>query len=152
MRERDRELAAKKRALTKAEKRVAELDTMVKRLYEDNISDKLTDEQFIKRSCDYELEQNHLTAEVESLRQDMKQQEQKKNNAKRFIATTKKYTDLQALDVAVLREFIDRIEISATARTSKERKIHIVYNFIGVFDFEAAIEQAKANKKQRKTA
>jgi hypothetical protein len=36
----------------------------------------------------------------------------------------------------VLREFIDRIYISAMDRKAKIRKIKIVYNFIGAFDFE----------------
>jgi len=156
MRERDRELAAKKDALAKAEKRVIELDTIIKRLYEDNVTGKLTDERFIKLSRDYELEQNSLKSETEAMRQDVKQQEQKKGNIKSFIAATKKYTDLQALDATVLREFIDRIDISATngrkGRTKAEkeagREIHIVYNFIGAFDFESAIKQ----QAQQKTA
>ena len=159
VRERDRELAAKKRALTEAEKRIAELDLIVKRLYEDNFNGKLTDERFIKLSRDYELEQSNLTNTAEVMRDDLKQQEQKKGNLKNFIAATKKYTDIQALDATVLREFIDRIEISATEKWKKkaERKIHIVYNFIGAFDFEEAVKQRKdkANKTeqiQQKTA
>jgi hypothetical protein len=57
------------------------------------------------------------------------------------------------LDATILREFVDRIEISATEKWQKkaERKIHIVYNFIGAFDFIAATEQSKT-KEQRKTA
>ncbi|MDR3278003.1 MAG: DUF4368 domain-containing protein [Oscillospiraceae bacterium] len=82
----------------------------------------------------------------------MKQREQKKSSIKSFIAATKKYTDLQALDATVLREFVDRIEISAMDRKNKERKIHIIYNFIGAFDFVAATEQVKTNEQQRKTA
>jgi len=152
MRERDRELAAKKDALAKAEKRVAELDTIIKRLYEDNVAGKLTDERFIKLSRDYELEQNSLQTEAEIMRQDVKQREKKKNNTRNFIAATKKYTDLQALDAAILHEFVDRIEISAMDRSSKERKIHIVYNFIGVFDFETVIRQAQTKQERQKTA
>ena len=159
MRERDKELAAKKKALTDADKRIAELDVIIKRLYEDNITGKLTDERFIKLSRDYELEQGNLKANAEITRQDVKQQEQKKGDIRNFIATTKKYTDLKVLDATVLREFIDRIEVSATngrkGRTKAEkdagRKIHIVYNFIGAFDFEVAA-QAKTTQEQRKTA
>jgi len=159
MRERDKELAAKKKALTDADKRIAELDVIIKRLYEDNVTGKLTDERFIKLSRDYEIEQGNLKATAEVTRQDVKQQEQKKGDIRNFIATTKKYTDLQTLDATVLREFIDRIEVSATngrkGRTKAEkdagRDIHIVYNFIGAFDFEVAA-QAKTSQEQRKTA
>ena len=157
VRERDRELAAKKRALADAEKRGVELDVIVKRLYEDNISGKLTDERFVKLSRDYELEQDNLKTTAETMRQDLKQQEQKKGNISNFIAATKKYTDIRALDATILREFIDRIEISANEngrgrKLDKNRKIHIVYNFIGAFDFSQATQQRETNHEQRKTA
>lgn len=65
----------------------------------------------------------------------------------------KKYTDMQELDAAVLREFIDRIEVSHVDRKSKTREITIVYNFIGAFDFTRAIEEAQiTSKKQQRTA
>ena len=126
----------------------------VRRLYEDNVTGKLTDERFIKLSRNYELEQGNLMVTAEVMRQELKQQEQKRGNIKSFIAATKKYTNLQALDATVLREFIDRVEISATEKWKRkqERKIHIVYNFIGAFDFEAVTAQAKTNNEQRKSA
>ena len=162
VRERDRELAAKKKALADADERIAELDTIIKKLYEDNATGKLTDERFIKLSRDFELEQDNLKTTAEAMRQDLKQQEQKKGNLNNFIAATKKYTDLQALDATVIREFIDRIEISANEngrgrKPSKDRKIHIVYNFIGAFDFAEAAKQNKdkaveTEQTQQKTA
>jgi hypothetical protein len=61
---------------------------------------------------------------------------------------------LKELDATVLREFIDRIEVSATEKWKKiqERELHIVYNFIGAFDFTTATEQSKNPAKQGKTA
>ena len=47
LRQRDRNIA----------KRITELDAIFKRLYEDNISDKLSDERFQKLSADYEKEE-----------------------------------------------------------------------------------------------
>ena len=75
LRERDKELAQKKDTLAQSQKRIAELDVIIKRLYEDNISGKLSDERFIKLSRDYELEQTNLTNLVEHLRQEVKEQE-----------------------------------------------------------------------------
>jgi len=159
MRERDRELAVKKKALAESDKRIAELDTIIKKLYEDNATGKLTDERFIKLSLDFEFEQDNLITAAEVMRQELKEQEQKKGNVKCFIATTKKYTNLQELDDTILREFVDRIEISATDKWKKKepgRKIHIVYNFIGAFDFGAVAAQTEANnetdKEKRKSA
>jgi len=50
------------------------------------------------------------------------------------------------LDATVLREFIDKIYVSAVDRKSKTREIKIVYNFIGAFDFNAAMEHANNEK------
>jgi hypothetical protein len=146
MREQDRELAAKKGALIKAEKRIAELDSIIKRLYEDNVTGKLTDERFIKLSRDYEREQDEQKVVIEATRRELKERERSRVNVKSFIAATKKYTDLQKLDETVLREFIDRIQVSAVDKESKTREIKIVYNFIGAFDFRAAMAQTQTEK------
>lgn len=153
MRDRDAEFARKRDTLAKADKRIAELDHIISKLYEDNVMGKLSDDRFIKLSHDYELEQSNLKSMAEVLRKELKQQEQQKTNAKAFVAAVKKYTDMQELDAAVLREFIDRIEVSHADKKSKTREITIVYNFIGAFDFTRAIEEARnTTEKQQKTA
>jgi hypothetical protein len=98
----------------------------------------------MKLSRDYEQEQFHLSKTCEALRRDVSEHEQKGRDAKSFIAVTKKYTNLQKLDAAVLREFIARIYISATDKKSKTRRVEIVYNFIGAFDFKTVREQTAA--------
>ena len=153
LRERDAEFSRKRETLSKAENRIAELDNLFKHLYEDNVTGKLSDERFIKMSHDYELEQSNLKAMAEVLREEIKQQEKQKTNVKAFISAVKKYTDMQQLDAAMLREFIDRIEVSHTDKKSKTREITIVYNFIGAFDFERAKEKAQnTTQKQQRTA
>lgn len=143
--------------LTQSQKRIAELDVIIKRLYEDNISGKLSDERFIKLSRDYELEQTNLTNLVEHLRQEVKEQEKQKVNVRQFIAAVRKYTDMQQLDASVLREFVEKIYISEVYTPDenepriKVREIEIVYNFIGAFDFEEAREQSQAAQKEKKT-
>ena len=130
---------------------------IIKRLYEDNISGKLSDERFIKLSRDYELEQTNLTNLVEHLRQEVKEQEKQKVNVRQFIAAVRKYTDMQQLDASILREFVDKIYISEVYTPDenepriKVREIEIVYNFIGAFDFEDAREQSQAAQKEKKT-
>jgi DNA invertase Pin-like site-specific DNA recombinase len=148
----DKGLLADKQALAKAEKRIDELDGIIKRLYEDNLSGKLTDERFMKFSRDYENEQEKLKTSIEAMRHDVKQREQKKSNTNHFISAAKKFTDLKELDGSIIREFVDRIEVSAKEKGSKLRRINIVYNFIGAFDFNTAWESAEVGQLQRKTA
>lgn len=145
--ERDRELARSRNELVRTEKRIAELDEIIKHLYEDNIIGKLTDERFIKLSSGYEHEQKELTLLADTLHMEISEREQKKSDAKNFVAVTKKYTDLQELNAAVLREFIERIYIYEKDKQAKTQKIQIVYNFIGAFDFSQAIEQRTKSKK-----
>jgi isocitrate/isopropylmalate dehydrogenase len=77
------------------------------------------------------------------LRDDLKAAEQRKGDIKNFIKATKKYTDLKELDAAVLREFVEKIYVHEKDKESKTQEIQIVYNFIGVFDFEGASEISK---------
>lgn len=49
---------------------------------------------------------------------------------------------MQELDATVLREFIDRIEVSQADRKIKQQAITIVYSFIGAFDFSGAAQEA----------
>ena len=67
------------------------------KLSEDNISGKLSDERFIKLARDCEQEQEQLKAVVEPVRE-VKQQEQKKTNVRKFISVAKKYADMAQLD------------------------------------------------------
>jgi DNA invertase Pin-like site-specific DNA recombinase len=150
LQERDHEFAKKKDGLVGAERRVSELDLIIKRLYEDNLNGKLSDERFIRLSRDYEREQDELSFSIEAARKELKGQEQKRINVKSFIATTKKYTDLKKLDATVLREFIERVEISEKDKQTKTQQIRIVYNFIGAFDFEAAIELSESPSQEAK--
>jgi DNA invertase Pin-like site-specific DNA recombinase len=138
------ELARRTSELAKAERRCVELDAIIKHLYEDNVTGKLTDERFVKLSRDYEQEQSHLSKTCETLRRDAGEHEQKGRDVKSFIAIAKKYTNLKELDAAVLREFIARIYISAKDKKNKTRRVEIVYNFIGAFDFKAAQGQKAA--------
>ena len=120
MRDRDAEFARKRDTPAKADKRIAELDRIISRLYEDNVMGKLSDDRFIKMSHGYEREQSNLKSMAEVLRKELKQQEQQKTNVKAFVAAVKKYTDMQELDAAVLREFIDRIEVPTQTRNPRQ--------------------------------
>lgn len=66
--QKNKELAKKKRLLADKEKRYVQLDGLFQRIYEDNVSGKLSDERFVKMSQGYETEQKELQSEMESLR------------------------------------------------------------------------------------
>ena len=90
---------------------------------------------------------------METLGREVKQQEQKKTNVRKFISVVKKYTDMTQLDATILREFVEQIRVSDTYTTDEQQKrvkireIEIVYNFIGAFD----LKKRKNNPKLPKT-
>ena len=96
MRQRNRGLAKRQKTLADAEKRITELDTIFKRLYEDTISGKLSDERFQKLSADYEKEQHQLQEVAAVLRGEIEAEEQKSANVERFLSVVEpvSYTHL----------------------------------------------------------
>lgn len=136
MRQKNRELAQKKKKLTEIQKRIGELDTIFQRIYEDNIIGKLSDERFLKMSKGYEDEQHTLQVEADNIQNELQQEEKKSVDVKRFLAIVKKYTDLTDLTPEILREFVDRIIVHAPDKSSGRRlqEIEIIYNHIGEFD------------------
>ena len=82
-----------KRKLEKQRRRITELDMIIQRLYEDNVTGKLTDERFAKLSATYEAEQAELKKSVESLSVIVEAAEVQAVNVKSFLKIVKKYTE-----------------------------------------------------------
>ena len=116
-----KELAAKRRQLTQAQRRMEELDRLFKRLYEDKISGKINDSRFEKLSADYENEQAELTEKMQLLEQEITQQEEEADSIEQFILRAKKYPNLQELTPAVLHDLVNRVYVSAPDKSSGQR-------------------------------
>ena len=136
IKQKSKELAKKKRVLSDKEKRYTQLDGLFQRIYEDNVSGKLSDERFVKLSQGYEAEQKDLQSEIEALRMELSQEKQQRGNVKSFLSTVKKYTEIPELTSEIVHEFIDRIIVHEADKSSGKRiqEIEIIYNHIGVFD------------------
>lgn len=128
-----KELTAKKKELEKSKRRISELDGLFKRLYEDNVCSRISDERFEKLSADYEAEQKHLIERTVVLEADLAEQGEKAANVGKFLAVVRRYTDIQELTPTLLREFVDKIIVHEPDRSSgkREQKIEIHYNFVG---------------------
>lgn len=133
-REQDKQHAINRRELTQSKKRIAELDIIFQRIYEDNISGKISDERFQKLSITYENEQQELLKKVSILQTQMETQEEKAIKTGQFIALVEKYTDIQELTPAIANEFIEKIIVYAPDKSNGQRtqKVHIQYNFVGI--------------------
>ena len=127
----------KKKRLRQVEKRIGELDELIKKLYEDNVTGKLTDERFDKLSATYEAEQAELKKSVESLSVIVEAAEVQAVNVKSFLKIVKKYTEPTELTPQLLHEFVEKIVVHEADKSSGHRvqRIDVHYNFIGEIDF-----------------
>lgn len=134
------------------ERLIKELDGIIKKLYEDNFTGKLSDERYMIFSKDYEDEQHTLKAEVEDLRSQIEEQTSKVVNINSFLTVAKKYTSFETLTPGMLHELIEKIVVHEGDKSSGHRiqKIDIYYSFVG--DLETSHVVAQRNLKTRKAA
>ena len=148
-----KELAAKRRQLMQAQRRMEELDRLFKQLYEDNISGKINDSRFEKLSADYENEQTELTEKMQLLEQEIAQQEEEADSIEQFILRAKKYPNLQELTPAVLHDLVNRVYVSAPDKISGQRvqDVHISLACIGFLP-ESIIAEMLIHASKSRTA
>ena len=127
----DRKLKEKELAALQA--RDEELDGLFERIYEDNVSGKLSDDRFSKMSRRYEDEQKEMTERIKTLRAEMDKLSSKAVTADMFISTVRKYTRAKALTPRMLNELIDRIEVHQAEKIDGEWVQHLTihYNCVG---------------------
>nr|WP_278937272.1 DUF4368 domain-containing protein [Phascolarctobacterium faecium] len=129
-----KELAAKRRQLTQAERRIEELDRLFKRIYEDNVSGKLSDSRFQMLSDDYEQEQEELREKLLRLNEEIDEQEEQSENIDRFISKVRKYLDMDELTPAVLNDMVKAVYVHAPDKSKghREQQIEISYDLVGI--------------------
>lgn len=141
--ESDKAIKSKTAELNKADRRIAELDRIIKRIYEDHIAEKLSDERFSKMLADYEDEQAALISNTAVLRSEVEEIRNKTASAQNFIKLAERYTDITELTAEVARTFIDRIIVheaemvdnpKSKGHKTRRQEIHITLNGIGEFE------------------
>lgn len=147
----DKTLQSKTEKLAKADKRIAELDAVIQRLYEDNISGKLSDARFKKMMAKYENEQNSIEEGVREHHIESVEPGERKDNVVKFIKLAEKYTGFSELTAEIARTFIDKIvvheAIYAEPKPEQKKKqkklsqkIEVHISFIGDFVLETEIK------------
>lgn len=136
----DRELRDCRKEYEQAKARIAKLDTLIQRIYEDNVEGKISDDRFAKLSGNYETEQAHLQSRVEELQRFLDDAKEKSLNADHFLALVRKYTDIRELDAEIIREFVERINVFQAEKVDghRQQRIQIIYNCIGAVDLPDA--------------
>lgn len=110
-----------------------ELDGLFERIYEDNVSGKLSDDRFAKMSRRYEDEQKELTEKIKKLRSEIEKQSSQAMTTDMFISLVRKYTRARKLTPRMLNELVEKIEVYNAEKIDGvwEQRLRIHYNCVG---------------------
>ena len=110
-----------------------ELDGLFERIYEDNVSGKLSDDRFAKMSRRYEDEQKELVEKIKKLRSEIEKQSSQAMTTDMFISLVRKYTRARKLTPRMLNELVEKIEVYNAEKIDGvwEQRLRIHYNCVG---------------------
>lgn len=116
-----------------ARRRIAKLDDIIRRLYEDNIEGKISDERFVKMTADYEGEQKQLKARLSELQKEIDSVTSLNANAGRFLDLIRKYDSITELDAEIIRTFVSRVIVHQSEKGDGHRRqvVDVEFNLIG---------------------
>ena len=135
----DRKLKEKELKVLQA--RDEELDSLFERIYEDNVSGKLSDDRFARMSRRYEEEQKELAEKIKALRAEIDKQSSQSMTTDLFISLVRKYTRARKLTPRMLNELIEKIEVFNAEKIDGvwEQRLRIHYNCVGVIEIPELI-------------
>lgn len=124
--------------LVQAKERIKKLDSIMQRLYEDNIDGKISDDRFSRMSATYETEQKQLDARASEPEAAIAEAREQRLNADSFLGMVRRYTDITELTAEIIRSFVEKIEVKKPEKVpgtrTKKQALVIWWNFIGVVD------------------
>ena len=118
-----------------------ELDGLFERIYEDNVSGKLSDDRFAKMSRRYEDEQKNLSEKIKKLRSEIEKQSSRSMTTDMFIGLVRKYTRARKLTPRMLNELIEKIEVFNAEKIDGvwEQRLRIHYNCVGTIEIPTVL-------------
>ena len=118
-----------------------ELDGLFERIYEDNVSGKLSDDRFAKMSRRYEDEQKELAEKIKKLRSEIEKQSSRSMTTDMFIGLVRKYTRARKLTPRMLNEVVEKIEVLNAEKIDGvwEQRLRIHYNCVGTIEIPTVL-------------
>ena len=140
-------------AVEQGTKRIAEIDRLIEKVFEQNASGILSDERFSKMLQSYEKEQKALTQEVADSRQTLEEAKQKATDLRLLLRTLREMTEINELTPTLVNSLIERIEVHNNDKSSGHCyvKVDIYFTAVGMIDIPteqeilAMMEEIRAN-------
>jgi len=144
-----KELAKKRREVEQIDKRIAELNILFTKVYEDNALGKISDEQFQLLSNNYTNEQTELREKSKKLTAELEIEQEQTDGVEKFIAKVRNVTEPKELTPELVHEFIEKIVIHQSEKVSgkqRTQKIIIYYNGVGIIEDDTNTSKSKSKE------
>jgi len=142
-------LAKKRREVEQTDKRIADLNVLFTRIYEDNVLGKISDEQFQLLSTNYTNEQSELREKSATLTAELETEQEQTEGIEKFIAKVRKLTKPKELTAEIVHEFIEKVVIHQSVKLDgkqRTQQIEIHYNGVGIVEDDS--DTTKPNSKE----
>lgn len=138
-----------KAAVERNEKRIKNIDRLIKSLYEDRVIGGMEEERYTAMLSDYTREQRELIASVAEMKEELAKDEQKVIDLRLLVRSLREYTDMRELTPTLVNSIIDRIEVHNNDKSSGHCnvKVDIYFTAVGMITLPDA-EQMRALKEE----
>ena len=128
--------AKTKAELKRLSERQEEIGRIIRKLYEDNVNGRITDERFDFLAKSYDDEGNDLKTKIQELKNALASSVQNEEKLSKFLKVVKSYTEIEELTPEILNSFIEKIYIGETEKYDgrKMQEVEIIYKFVGAIN------------------
>ena len=128
--------AKTKAELKRLSERQEEIGKIIRKLYEDNVNGRITNERFDFLAKSYEDEGNDLKTKIQEFKNALASSVQEEEKLSKFLKVVKSYTKIEELTPEILNSFIEKIYIGETEKYDgrKMQEVEIIYKFIGAIN------------------
>lgn len=125
-----------KTEIKRLSERQEEIGKIIRKLYEDNVSGRITNERFDFLAKSYEDEGIDLKMKIQELQNALASSIQDEEKLSKFLKVVKSYTEIRELTPEILNSFVERIYIGETERYDgkKMQEVEIIYKFVGAIN------------------
>ena len=115
-------------------KRLDEVNRLVDKLYEDNISGKINETNFVRLLSKYQQEQESILAEKGKLESETAAVREIRSDAEQFADLLERYGDITELTPEILNMLVDKIKVYEPRAVDgvMRQQIDVYYRYIGV--------------------
>jgi hypothetical protein len=128
------DIAKKNKRLALAQKRAAELEKLICKIYEDSVLGKLPEARYAALDEQYAKEQGELAKEIKEIETTLANFEKSRKSADKFIFLVEKYENFDTMTTTMLNEFVEKIHVHERDRKGSietTQQVEIFFNFVG---------------------